>query len=126
MIVGADVLAEGLGRVHQLRDLRELSIRGEDGLHLLVSQLLDVVDGEQDARAAVGEQGLLDAHRVHGVAVDQQRALREVVTGQPERVGVVPLLGLVVVHEGDLDAVLLLEGVLALLDRARRGSRRRS
>ena len=50
---------------------------------------------------ALGEQGLLHADRVHGVAVDQQRAAGEVVTGQPERVRVVPLLGPVVVHQGE-------------------------
>ena len=54
------------------------------------------------------------------VIVDHhQRALREVVAGQPQGVRVVPLLGLVVVHEGDPDAVLLLEARRTLLDRAR-------
>jgi hypothetical protein len=40
-----------------------------------------------------------------------------VFTGQPERVRVVPLLGLVVVHQGEGHAVPLLEGGPAGLDR---------
>ena len=47
------------------------------------------------------QEGLLHADRVHGVAVDQQHAAGEVLTGQPERVCVVPLLRPVVVHQGE-------------------------
>src|SRR5690625_7081665 len=62
------------------------------------------------SRTACGQQRLLDAHRVHGVAVDEEDALGEELTRGPQGVGVVPLLGLVVVAEGDLDAMALLEG----------------
>ena len=57
-------------------------------------------------QAAGGEQGLLDRHRVHGVAVDQQRAVGHVRRGPSHmRVGVVPDLGLVVVDQGEPYAV---------------------
>jgi hypothetical protein len=90
-------------------------------LHLLVGELLDVVDGEQDvARLGRRQQRLLHRDRVHGVAVDQQRPLGEVVAGAPQGVGVVPLLGLVVVHEGELDSVALLQLPLAIVYGLRR------
>src|SRR6202034_3429214 len=101
----ADVLAVGLRRVHLLRDPAQQSPGVEDHLHLLVGQRLDVVDGEDDARppgrarSPGGQQRLLDADRMHGVAVDQQGSLAEVLAGPPERVGVVPLQRPAVVHE---------------------------
>ena len=51
--------------------------------------------------AAGGEQGPLDGDRVDGVAVGEDHALAEDVTGAPQGVGVVPLLGLVVVDQGE-------------------------
>src|SRR5690606_2082230 len=81
-------------------------------------QRLDVVQREDDppALAAGGEQGLLDGDGVHGVAVGEDHAVLEGVTAAPQGVGVVPLLGLVVVDEGDLQAVLGLQGRAALVD----------
>src|ERR1019366_7541798 len=87
----------------------------EDYLHLLVGELLDVVDRENGVRLPAtvayprGEQRLLDADRVHGVPVDQQHALAEALAGEPERVGIVPLLRPGVVHQLDGDAMPVLE-----------------
>ena len=107
---GPDVLAVRQRGIHQLGDPGEPAVRAGDHLHLLVGETLDVVDGDDDARPADrGEQRLLDRDGVHRVPVDQQRARGEVVTGQPERVGVVPLLGPVVVHQREPDPVLPLQ-----------------
>ncbi len=51
-----------------------------------------------------------------GVAVGEDDALGDDVTGAPQGVGVVPLLGLVVLDEGELDAVAPLQGGPALDD----------
>ena len=107
-----------VGRVHQLGDPLHALVAVRDDLHLLVGEVLHGVEGEDDllAVAAGGEQGLLDGDRVHGVAVGEHHALLANVTGAPQGVGVVPLLGLVVVDEGELEAVLLLQRRLALVD----------
>lgn len=121
----ADVLAGRLGRLHQLGDAPHAGGRVDDDLHLLVGELLHRVEGEQDAGGAalLGEaqvalqHGPLDGGRVDGVAVGQQQALAEQLARAPEGVGVVPLLGLVVLDQGELHAVLLLQGRLAVPDR---------
>ena len=76
------------------------------------------MSGPRDA-----EQGRLDARRVHGVAVDQQHALAEVVARAPQRVGVVPLLGLRVEDELERHPVALLQRRPALLEGAGRVAR---
>ena len=94
----------------------------QEDLHLLVGEALLAVDGEQDAGAAGLQQALLDASRVHRVAVDEQRAVGEGLAREPERVGVVPLLGAVVEDELEPHVVPLLE----VRPRAPRPARRRS
>jgi hypothetical protein len=89
-------------------------------LHLLLGERLDVVEREQDVGAAAREQRLLHARRVHGVAIDEEHALAEQLARAPERVGVVPDLGLRVEDELERDAVAPLERRLALLHRAGR------
>jgi len=39
--------------------------------------------------APLGEQGLLHARRMHGVAIDQQDTLSQMIASKPERVAVV-------------------------------------
>ena len=121
---GADVLAVRLRGVHQLGDPGQAAVRAGDHLHLLVGEALDVVHGEHDAGLAKvpgrAEQRLLDRDGVHGVPVDQQRARREMLAGQPERIGVVPLLGPVVVDQGQPDAVPGLQRGHPVPDRAGR------
>jgi hypothetical protein len=56
---------------------------------------------------------------VDGVAVDEDRAVGEGLAREPERVGVVPLLGSLVEHELESDAVSLLERRRPLLDPCR-------
>ncbi len=57
---------------------------------------------------------------MHRVPVDQQRARREMLAGQPERVGVVPVLGPVVVHQREPHAVIPLQAAELVADRVRR------
>ena len=108
---GADVLAVSQRGIHQLADPPEAAARADDHLHLLLAEALDVVDGDDDAGRGAstgrlrGQQRFLHRDRVHGVPVDQQRARREVVTGQPERIGVVPLLRPVVIDQRQPDSV---------------------
>ena len=64
----------------------------------------------RQVRAARRQQLLLHARRVHGVPVYHQDAAAEVLAGEPERVGIVPLLGPVVVHQFQRDAVPALNG----------------
>ena len=95
----------------------EVPVGADLDLHLLVGERLVRVDGEEDLRPARRQQRLLDRDRVHRVAVDHQDAVRHVLAGRPHGVGVVPDLGLVVVHQRERDAVAALEVRLALLDR---------
>jgi hypothetical protein len=98
----ANVLAVRGGRVHPLADLRQQPTLVEADLHLLLGEPLDVVDGEDHpGRAARRQQRLLHAHRVDGVAVDEQHAAGKVVTGQPQRISVVPAARPVVGHQGE-------------------------
>src|SRR5262249_24079870 len=73
-------------------------------LHRLVGERLGDVQGEQQAGHGGGEQHLLDLDRVHRVPVDQQRAARVRVAGEPERARVVAVETVVVDH-GDGQAV---------------------
>jgi hypothetical protein len=56
---------------------------------------------------------------MHRVPVDQQHAGGEMLAGEPERVGVVPLLRPVVVHERQPDPVLSLQAGDPVPDRVR-------
>ena len=115
-----------VGRVHQLGDPRQAPVRVDDRPSSPRRRASSPCRGRGGCPGPRGgQQGLLDRDRVHGVAVDQEHAVGHVVAGAPQRVGVVPLLGLVVVHQGELDAVPLLERGLALLDRAGGVARRR-
>ena len=125
----ADVLAVRLGGVHQLGDpahpagLSRTTFISSSASDFWSSSASRMPAAPSGSRAASRVSSTVDG--VHRVAVDEQSALGEVVTREPQRVGVVPLLGLVVVHQGEPDAVPRLEGGLPLLDGLGRGSRRR-
>jgi hypothetical protein len=57
---------------------------------------------------------------MHRIAVDQQRARREMLAGEPERVGVVPVLRPIIVHQRQADPVVSLEVRHPVPDRVRR------
>ena len=112
---GADILAVGGGRIELLVDRGQQAAPGQDDLHFLVREPLDVVDREDDVRPAPairrprGQQRLLDADRMHGVPVDQQDPLAEVLAGQPQRVGVVPFQRAVIVDQLQRDPIAALQ-----------------
>ena len=113
----ADVLARGLGGVVRLVDAAQQAVAVEQDLHLLLAERLGVVERQHELGVpAPRQQPLLDLGRVHRVAVAEQHAAREVLARAPQRVGVVPLLGLRVEDGLDRDAVALLERRPALLD----------
>src|ERR1019366_117309 len=84
----ADVLALRLRRIDLLIDSGQQPAGAEDYLHLLVGELLDVVDRENGVRLPAtvayprGEQRLLGRWRVPGVPVYQRPALAEGVGGR--------------------------------------------
>ena len=82
-----------------------------DDLHLLVGERLDVVHGEHDAglRRPRASSVCSTATGCTVSPLTSSAPCGEVLAGQPQRVGVVPLLGLVVVHQGQPDAVLGLQ-----------------
>ena len=131
----ADVLAAGLRGVHQLSDPRDQAVRADDDLHLLLREALDVIDGQDEADLVIvglivpgqaiaafrgGEQRLFHRDRMHRVPVDQQRARREMLAGQPQRVGVVPLFRPVVVDQRQPHPVVTLEAGGPVPDYVRR------
>ena len=89
----------------------QAALVGQVDLHLLGGQRLVAVDGDGHRGAvARGQDVLLDRRRMDGVAVGQQHALGEVLARAPQRVGVVPLLGLGVEDGLDGQAVAVLQG----------------
>ncbi len=105
----ADVLALRSRGIERLVDPVHVAVGGEMELHLLLAERLLVVHREHEVGAARLEHALLHGRRVNGVAVHEHRSLGERVARAPERVRVVPLLGLRVEDQLEPDAVAALE-----------------